>query len=138
MRRIASGVLVIALLSAVPAAAEPAAAEVRPKKAPVAKVSSTTKRAIWTAVGAGAGFAAGVFIGLNKFDDAINSDRKVWTTAIVGAAAGGVAGALLSRNVSRSVPVANAARPTGEVQVSWTEALHGPPPLGPLEPLPRP
>ena len=36
---------------------------------------------IWTAVGAGAGFGLGVWVGLTKFDDAIDSDRKVWTTA---------------------------------------------------------
>ena len=67
---------------------------------------------LWTVAGAGAGFAAGVFIGLNKFDDALYSDRKVWTSAIVGAAAGGVAGALLSRNAGRSVPVAKTVNPT--------------------------
>ena len=57
---------------------------------------SSTKRIVWTIVGAGAGFGVGVWLGLNKFDDAINSDRKVWASAIVGAAAGGLAGGLLS------------------------------------------
>jgi 4-amino-4-deoxy-L-arabinose transferase-like glycosyltransferase len=52
---------------------------------------------VWTAVGAGAGFALGTVAGLGMFDDAINSDRKVWTTAIVSAAAGGVVALLLSR-----------------------------------------
>ncbi len=52
---------------------------------------------VWTAVGAGAGFALGTVAGLGMFDDAINSDRKVWTTAIVSAAAGGVVASLLSR-----------------------------------------
>jgi hypothetical protein len=64
--------------------------------------SSNTKRVVWTLVGIGAGFGAGLFLGLNAFDDAINSDRKVWTSALVGAAAGGLAGNLLSRNVGRS------------------------------------
>ena len=59
---------------------------------PRTKTSSSTKRVVWTLVGIGAGFGAGVFIGLHAFDDAINSDRKVWTSAIVGAAAGGLAG----------------------------------------------
>ena len=57
---------------------------------------------VWTLVGIGAGFGAGVFLGLHAFDDAINSDRKVWTSAIVGAAAGGLAAGLLSRNVGRA------------------------------------
>lgn len=132
MRRIASYVLLIGALAAGPAAAEPGPASAAPRKAPVAKSSSTTKRVLWTVVGAGAGFAAGVFIGLNKFDDALYSDRKVWTTAIVGAAAGGVAGALLSRNTSRSVPIASAVRPAAgpAIDVTWAEALHGPPAPG--------
>jgi hypothetical protein len=67
--------------------------------------SSSSKRVIWTLVGIGAGFGAGLFIGLHAFDDAINSDRKVWTSAIVGAAAGGVAAGLLSRNVGRAPQV---------------------------------
>ncbi len=62
---------------------------------------SSTKRVVWTIVGAGGGFAAGLFLGLNKFDDAINSDRKVWTSALLGAAAGGLAGGLLSANRKR-------------------------------------
>jgi hypothetical protein len=60
--------------------------------------SSTTKRVVWTIIGAGIGFGAGVMFGLNRFDDAINSDRKVWISAIVGAVAGGIAGGTLSRD----------------------------------------
>ena len=63
--------------------------------------ASNTKRVVWTLVGIGAGFGAGLFLGLNAFDDATNSDRKVWTSALVGAAAGGLAGNLLSRNGGR-------------------------------------
>jgi hypothetical protein len=131
MRRLTSGVLLIAVLAAVPAAAEPERTPARAASAQAAKSSSTTKRVIWTVVGAGAGFAAGVFIGLSKFDDALYSDRKVWTSAIVGAAAGGVAGALLSRNTGRSVPITRAVRPEPTPNVSWAEALHGPPALTP-------
>ena len=63
---------------------------------------SKTKRIVWTLVGMGAGFGAGLFLGLNAYDDSVNSDRKVWTSALVGAAAGGLAGNLLSRNGGRS------------------------------------
>ena len=37
-------------------------------------------RTIVTLAGGGGGFAAGLFAGLAVFDDATNSDRKVWTT----------------------------------------------------------
>lgn len=39
---------------------------------------------------------AGAMFGVRKFDDAINSDRTVWLSAIGGAAAGAVLGATLS------------------------------------------
>ena len=65
--------------------------------APVEARSRAGRTALWTAVAAGAGFGAGVFVGLTVFDDAINSDRKVWTTAVAGAAAGGALGYFLSR-----------------------------------------
>jgi len=91
---------------------------------------------IWTAIGAGAGFAAGVFIGLNKFDDAVYADRKIWTTAIIGAAAGGVAGALLSRNVGRETPV-KATRSTDVPDVTWSEATTSRPLLSPTPPRQR-
>jgi len=136
-RTTCSAVVVALLLAAVPAAADPGREQNSQRSDQSSRSvqtgrSSTTKRVLWTVVGAGAGFAAGVFIGLNKFDDALYSDRKVWTSAIVGAAAGGVAGALLSRNIGRSVPVATAVRPAPggtarPIDVSWADALHGPP-----------
>ena len=55
------------------------------------------RTALWTSVGAGAGFGIGLWAGLTAYDDAINSDRKVWTSAIVGAAAGGTLAYLLTR-----------------------------------------
>ena len=88
-----------------------------------ARASSRTKRVVWTLVGIGAGFGAGVFLGLHAFDDAINSDRKVWTSAIVGAAAGGLAAGLLSRNVGRApgVKTTGAIRPVTDVRLApWT------------------
>ena len=54
-------------------------------------------RAVLTPSGAGGGFALGVFVGLTKFDDAPFAEKKIWTTAIAGAAAGGVGGYFLGR-----------------------------------------
>lgn len=65
---------------------------------------SSRSTAIWTAAGAGAGFGIGLTAGLNKYDDAINSDRKVWTSAIVGAAIGAAGGYLISRLRNRARP----------------------------------
>ena len=56
---------------------------------------------VWTAVGAGAGFGLGLLVGLSAFDDAINSERKIWTTAAAGAAAGGALGYFVSRGRRR-------------------------------------
>jgi len=67
--------------------------------------SSSTKRVVWTLVGIGAGFGAGTLIGLHAFDDSINSDRKVWTSAVVGAAAGGFTAWLLTRHAGRVSPL---------------------------------
>ena len=79
---------------------------------------------IWTAVGAGAGFGLGVWAGLTRFDDAINSDRKVWTTAIVSAAIGGVLGYLVDRRQARANPSAiTRQRPTAPA--SWQQAIYG-------------
>jgi hypothetical protein len=60
----------------------------------------------WTVSGAGAGFGVGLWAGLTAFDDAINSDRKVWTSAVVGAAIGGVAGYFLGRHFEQHQPSA--------------------------------
>jgi threonine/homoserine/homoserine lactone efflux protein len=51
----------------------------------------------WIAVGAGSGFGVGLWTGLTVFDDSINSDRKVWTTAVVSAAGGGLLAYLLTQ-----------------------------------------
>lgn len=55
----------------------------------------------WTAAGAGAGFGVGLWAGLTAFDDAINSDRKVWTSALVGAGIGALGGYLIAKAVRR-------------------------------------
>ncbi len=83
-----AGVLIVVLTSESVAFADTAAT------AQGVRHSSTP---VWTFVGAGAGFGLGVWAGLTAFDDAINSARKVWTTAIVSAIAGGVLGYLVDR-----------------------------------------
>jgi hypothetical protein len=106
----------------------PVWAQSQTSQPPPPQSGSTGKRALWTLVGAGAGFAAGMFFGLSKFDDSIDSDRKVWTSAIVGAVGGGVTGALLSKNVGRARSsrgsVSRPQRPD-TLDISWESALHG-------------
>jgi hypothetical protein len=79
-------VVALALLSSNQAAAQPAS------HAPENHVAA------WRALGAGGGLGVGLWAGLTAFDDSINSDRKVWTTAIVSAAAGGVLGYVVGRH----------------------------------------
>ena len=55
-------------------------------------------------VGAGAGAGLGLLIGFNAFDEAINSDAKIWTTTAVCAAAGGLLGWLFARHMDRPKP----------------------------------
>jgi hypothetical protein len=54
-------------------------------------------RTILTIAGAGGGFVLGVFLGIMKFDDAINSERKVTTTAVLTAGGGAVGGYFIGR-----------------------------------------
>jgi hypothetical protein len=72
----------------------------------------------WTALGVGAGFGLGAYLGVAFFDDAVNSDGKLWTSAIVGGVAGGIGGYLIGRHRDRNRPSAAApahvvALPTG-------------------------
>jgi hypothetical protein len=85
-----------------------ALAAAQPPTSPPANKSARST-ALWTSAGAGAGFGIGLSVGLKKYDDAINSDRKVWTSAVVGAAIGAAGGYLLARlrnKRSRSAPTA--------------------------------
>jgi hypothetical protein len=66
----------------------------------------------WTIAGGGGGFGIGLWAGLTKFDDSINSDRKVWTTAIVGAAVGATVGYLIGRARARRLSPASPATHT--------------------------
>ena len=85
MRKTTAALLMLILL--------PAAALAQPAGSPPHKGHPVA----WTIAGAGGGFALGMFVGLKAFDDDVDSDRKVWTTAVVSAAAGGAIAYLLSR-----------------------------------------
>jgi hypothetical protein len=104
-------VVMLCVVAALLAAGRPVAAQA--SGAPPPRKTSTARKIGWTVLGAAAGFGAGAWFGLHKFDDAVNSDRKVWTSAIAGAIAGGVAGGFLSRDIRRSqkVPRYRLARP---------------------------
>lgn len=58
-------------------------------------------RTVFTLAGGGGGFALGMFAGLAAFDDAINSDRKVWTTAALSGVGGAVAGYFIGRALDK-------------------------------------
>jgi hypothetical protein len=64
-------------------------------------------RTILTLAGGGGGFAVGLFTGLAVFDDATNSDRKVWTTAILAGVGGAIGGYFLGRALDRRSKTAN-------------------------------
>jgi len=120
-------VVLMTLFMAAPVAAAPG--DERVQTAPTSG-SGTGKRVMWTIIGAAAGFGAGVYIGLNQFDDAVNSDRKVWMTALVGAAAGGLTANLLSRNIGpgRGLTPPNQHPPGGvkpQPETSWNAAVRG-------------
>lgn len=92
LRRTVPAVLLVLTVSLSPAALSAQS----PRGQTSSHRRSPVKRALFTLLGAGAGFGAGLWFGLSKFDDAIDSDRKVWTSMIVGAVAGGAAGYALS------------------------------------------
>ena len=85
MSRVLVGTLIIALSSASVAHAQNGTED------------RSRGRVLWTVAGGGAGFGVGLWAGLTAFDDAVNSDRKVWTSAVVGAGIGAVAGYLIGR-----------------------------------------
>jgi hypothetical protein len=64
-------------------------------------VESHRYRTILTVAGGGGGFTGGLFAGLAAFDDATNSDRKVWTTAALSGVGGAVAGYFIGRALDK-------------------------------------
>ena len=71
-------------------------------------------RTILTVAGGAGAFALGVFVGLNAFDDAVNSDRKLWTTAALSAAGGAVGGYFLGRALDKRRKKTDVTRATEE------------------------
>lgn len=61
--------------------------------------SSNKATGIGLAIGAGTGFGLGLWAGLAWFDDATNSDQKVWGTAVAFTVAGGLIGALVGASL---------------------------------------
>jgi hypothetical protein len=74
--------------------------------APRAGGGTTGSTVAWTVAGAGVGFGLGLWTGLTAFDDAVDSNRKVWTTAVACAAAGGGLAYLVQRTRHRPHPAA--------------------------------
>ena len=64
-------------------------------------VESHKYRTALTLAGAGGGFVAGIYIGFNAYDDAVNSDRKVWTTALITAGGGAAGGYFIGRALDK-------------------------------------
>lgn len=52
-------------------------------------------------IGAGAGFGAGTVIGFAAFDEAINSEQKVYTSMAAGTLIGAITGYFISRTLGR-------------------------------------
>jgi len=105
MLRTGSKAIALATLAALSLAIVPEAVYAQSAHAaPAAPVrrASTGKRIMWTVIGTAAGFGIGAVIGFRKFDDATYSDRKITTAAILGAVAGGIVGATLSRDDARA------------------------------------
>jgi hypothetical protein len=65
------------------------------------RTHSTKARWIGVLAGTAAGFAAGLTFGLARFDDDIDSERKVWTSAVAIGAGGGVAGYFVGAAIDR-------------------------------------
>ncbi len=58
-------------------------------------------RTLLTLAGGGGGFTLGVLGGIGAYEHSVNSDRKVWTLAIVVGAAGAVGGYFLGRAIDK-------------------------------------
>jgi hypothetical protein len=86
---------------------------------PTSKSGESHKyRTLFTLAGGGGGFTVGLVAGLAAFDDAINSDRKVWTTAVLSAVGGAVGGYFLGRALDKRQKKTNVTWVPGEIEWS--------------------
>lgn len=79
------------------------------------------KKILFTVLGAAAGFGAGVYFGLKYFDDALYSDRKIWTCVAIGTAAGAIAGWTLAPDRAPATPFAPPDRSLGGRDEQWDQ-----------------
>lgn len=73
---------------------------------------------------AAGGFAAGMLLGLSAYDEAINSDSKVWTTAVVLGAASGIAGWWTARKIDHDYRVPGLGRVKPETRKAAPVIAH--------------
>ena len=90
-------------------------------QSPPKKEQSHKYRTILSLAGGGGGFALGVFLGFNAFDDAVNADRKLWTTAAICAAGGAVGGYFLGRALDKRGNKTDVTRATEEFYRALTD-----------------
>jgi hypothetical protein len=79
-------------------------------------------RTLLTLAGGGGGLALGFYIGFRAFDDAVNSDRKVLTTAAISAAGGAVGGYFLGRHLDERGKKTGVKRATDELYRALIES----------------
>ena len=87
-------------------------------------------RVLGTVIGAAAGFGAGLLIGLAAYDDAVNSERKIWTLTAVTTAAGAGAGYAIGAGLTRrakSSPAAADRLATSHTRLAAGVRLRRPP-----------
>ena len=88
-------------------------------------VESHRYRTILTIAGGGGGFAVGTFVGLAAFDDATNSDGKVWTTAALSGVGGAVAGYFIGRALDKRPKKTTVTQMREELERRFRPGLRG-------------
>jgi len=104
-----TGIRVIVALSALASASPSGAQTVAPPVLPSPPVAQSVTG--WVGAGAGAGFGVGFLIGFRVFNEARYAERKIWTTAALGAGAGAVAGYFVGKARQSTRPAPPVPRP---------------------------